>query len=181
MAYPVPTSVPASLRAGDTATWLRALADYPASDGWAITATLVKSGTKITVVSTADGDNHKTTIAAATTVGWLAGSYDYQERVSNGSEAYTIGTGKIDILPDFAGTSPGGLDARTHAQRTLDALEAWIENRDIAVAEYEIAGRRLKTISIPDLLLFRDRYKREVRAQSGTNGTGKSGRIYLRF
>ena len=181
MATTVPTSIPASVRAGDTVTWSRALADYPATAGWAITTTLVRLGAKITIVSAADGDLHKSTVAAAITATWGAGNYAYHERVSNGSESYSVGSGLLDILPDYAGTSPGGLDARSHAQRTLDALEAWIENRDIAVAEYEIAGRRLKTISIPDLLLFRDRYKREVRAQSGTNGTGKSGRIYLRF
>lgn len=181
MAYTVPTSVPATLRAGDTAIWSRSLADYPASAGWAITITLVKAGTKITVVSVADGDAHKSTVAAATTAGWVAGSYAYQERVTLGAESYTIGTGNIDIMADFASATASGMDARQHAQRTLDALEAWIENRDIGVAEYEIAGRRLKTISIADLLLLRDRYKREVRAQSGTNGSGKSGRIYLRF
>lgn len=181
MAYTVPTSIPASLRAGDTALWLRSLADYPAGAGWAITTTLVKLGTKITVVSAADGNDHKTTVTPATTSAWAAGSYDYQERVSNGSESYTLGTGKIEILPDFASATAGGMDARSHAQKTLDALESWIENRDIGVAEYEIAGRRLKTISIPDLLILRDRYKREVRAASGTNGSGKSGRIYLRF
>ena len=181
MATTVPTSIPASVRAGDTATWSRALADYPASAGWAITTTLVKSGTKITIVSAAAGDAHQATVAAATTADWPAGSYAYHERVTKGAESYTVGTGQIDILPDFAATSPGGLDARSHAQRTLAALEAWIENRDLGVAEYEIAGRRLKTIAIPDLLKLRDRYRQEVRAQSGSNGGGRSGRIYLRF
>jgi hypothetical protein len=181
MAYTAPNFVPLTLRAGDTAAWSRSLADYPASAGWIITTTLVKAGAKITVVSTADDDAHQSTVAAAVTADWVAGNYVYQERVSKAAESYTVGTGQIEILPDFASTSPGGLDARLHAQRTLEALEAWIENRDLGVAEYEIAGRRLKTIPITDLLLLRDRYKREARAQSGPNGAGKSGRIYLRF
>ena len=181
MATTVPTSIPASVRAGDTVTWSRALADYPATAGWAITTTLVRLGAKITIVSAADGDLHKSTVAAAITATWGAGNYAYHERVRNGSESYSVGSGLLDILPDYAGTSPGGLDARSHAQRTLAALEAWIEARDIGVAEYEIAGRRLKTIAIPDLLKLRDRYRQEVRAQSGSNGGGRSGRIYLRF
>jgi len=141
----------------------------------------VKAGAKITIVSAAAGDLHQSTVAAAITATWGAGNYAYHERVSNGSESYSVGSGLLDILPDFAGTSPGGLDARSHAHRTLAALEAWIEARDIGVAEYEIAGRRLKTIPIPDLLKLRDRYRQEVRAQSGSNGSGRSGRIYLRF
>lgn len=181
MAYTVPTTIPASVRAGDTVTWSRSLDDYPAAAGWAITTTLVKAGAKITIVSAADGDLHKSTVTAAITATWGAGSYAWHERVIKGAESYSVGSGQIDILPDYAGTSPGGLDARSHAQRTLAALEAWIEARDIGVAEYEIAGRRLKTIPIPDLLKLRDRYRQEVRAQSGSNGGGRSGRIYLRF
>lgn len=181
MAYTVPTALPASLRAGDTATWSRLLADYPASAGWVITTTLVRLGAKITITSAADGDAHKSTVSATTTATWSAGQYAYHERVSNGTESYTVGTGNIDILPDFASTTAGGLDARSHAQKTLEALEAWIENRNIGVAEYEIAGRRLKTIPIPDLLKLRDRYRQEVRAAAGSNGAAKSGRIYLRF
>lgn len=181
MAYTVPTTIPASVRAGDTVTWSRSLDDYPAAAGWAITTTLVKVGAKITIVSAADGDLHKSTVTAAITATWGAGSYAWHERVIKGAESYSVGSGQIDILPDYAGTSPGGLDARSHAQRTLAALEAWIEARDIGVAEYEIAGRRLKTIPIPDLLKLRDRYRQEVRAQSGSNGGGRSGRIYLRF
>ena len=68
------------------------------------------------------------------------------------------------------------LDARTHAEKTLEAIEAWIENHDPAVAEYEIAGRRMKYIPIDQLLKMRDQYRREVRGVGG-----KSGRVYLRF
>jgi hypothetical protein len=63
-----------------------------------------------------------------------------------------------------------------HAEKTLAALESWIENHDPAVAEYEIDGRRMKYIAIPDLLTLRDRYRREVRGQSG-----RSARVYMRF
>ena len=66
------------------------------------------------------------------------------------------------------------------SQQCVDLSEE-IQDKTRIVAEYEIAGRRLKTIPIPDLLKLRDRYRQEVRAQSGSNGSGRSGRIYLRF
>jgi hypothetical protein len=39
----------------------------------------------------------------------------------------------------------------------------------MGVAEYEIAGRRLKTIPIGDLLKLRDRYEREVRGEQAAS------------
>ena len=32
----IATTEPSSLTAGDTATWLKSLPDYPATDGWAL-------------------------------------------------------------------------------------------------------------------------------------------------
>ena len=85
--------------------------------------------------------------------------------------------GAKTVLPSFA-AAVSGLDARTHAQKTLDALEAWIESRDMGVAEYQIGDKQLKSLSIPDLLKLRDRYRREVRESVGPK---KSGRVQLRF
>lgn len=167
---------PASIRAGDSADWRLALPDYPAGAGWVVTYTLVRDGAKISIVGTAEGDEHRFHPLPAETAAWTPGGYHWQARVSNGTDAYTVRTGTIDILPDFSALTAGGMDARTHAQRTLAAIEAWIESHDLAVAELEIAGRRMKSIPMSDLLLLRDRYRREVRAASG-----QSGRVYVRF
>ena len=143
MAAQIPTVEPQSLRLGDTASWSRSLADYPASAGWVLSYALVKSGTRITFTASASGDDHLVSVPAATTTGWAAGTYQWQARVSKAGEAYTIGTGSIELLVDFA-TQASGYDARSHARKTLEAIKAWIEGRDMGVAEYEIAGRRLK-------------------------------------
>ena len=174
MSAPTLTTEPATLRAGDTANWLLSLPDYPAGDGWSVEYALINASGKITIASTAEGNAHRIHVAAATTAGWTAGTYIWQRRVSNGTDATTDRTGSIDILPDFAALV--AIDARTHAQKTLAAIEAWIENHDPGVAEYEIAGRRMKYIPVADLLKLRDQYRREVRGASG-----KSGRVYVRF
>ena len=168
MAAPIPQVEPQSLRLGDTASWSRSLADYPASAGWVLSYALVKSGTRITFTASASGDDHLVSVSAATTAAWTAGTYQWQARVSKAGEAYTIGTGSIELLVDFA-TQASGYDARSHARKTLEAIKAWIEGRDMGVAEYEIAGRRLKTIPIGDLLKLRDRYEREVRAEQAAS------------
>ena len=177
MTHPIPTAVPATLRAGDTASWRRTLSDYPANNGWTLAYVLVKPSKQIAFSATADGTSHLVEVATGTTIAWVPGSYSWQERISKDGRTYTTATGTITVLPSFSAATLG-LDARTHAQKTLEALEAWIESRDMGVAEYQIGDKQLKSLSIPDLLLLRDRYRREVRESVGPR---KSGRVQLRF
>lgn len=184
MAHPIPTIEPATLRAGDTATWLRSLPDYPASDGWALSYALVKTGTRITFSASASGADHLVSVAPATTSGWAAGVYTWSAKVSLSGAVYTVATGTVEILADYSAAT-SGLDARSHARTTLAALESWIEGRDMGVAEYQIAGRTLKTIPIEQLLKLRDRYRREVRqeddAQRAAAGLPSRNKLLVRF
>ncbi len=173
MSAPTLTTEPASIRAGDTASWLLSLSDYPAGQGWSIQYDLVNAAGRITLTSAAEGDSHRITKTPAQTLAYAPGTYAWQKRVKNGTDAYTIGTGGIEILPDLS--IMVALDTRSFAQKTLAALEAWIENHDAGVAEYEIAGRRMKYIPITELLKLRSQLEIEVRRQSG-----KSGRILMR-
>lgn len=171
MAYPIPTTEPATLRAGDTATWTKSLSDYPASAGWVLSYALTKTGTRITFSATASADDHLVVVTAATTAAWVVGNYSWAARATLAGAVHTVATGTVEILPDIAALT-GGTDARSHAAITLDALEAWIEGRNMGVAEYEIAGRRLKTIPIPDLLVLRDRYRRDVQSEIAATRAG---------
>lgn len=177
MTYPIPNSPPRTLRAGDTVTWRRTLEHYPASEGGTLSYVLVRSGSQIVFSATADGDDYLVEVPAATTATWTTGSYAWQERLSNSGAVYTLSTGIVDVLPNLSAAT-SGLDTRTHAQKTLDAIEAWLENGNITAAEYQIGDRQIKAISITDLLILRDRYRREVQASAGAP---RSGRVYLRF
>lgn len=168
MAHSIPTSEPSALRAGDTATWTKSLGDYPASAGWVLSYDLVKTGTRINFSSTASGDDHLVSVAAATTSGWASGQYQYAAKVTKAAEVYTVQTGSIEILANYTAAT-SGLDDRSHARKTLDAIEAWIEGRDVGVAEYEIAGRRMKYIPVEQLIVLRDRYRREVATEDAAS------------
>ena len=174
MSATIPTTEPTAIRAGDSASWQISESDYPAGAGWALTYTFINAAGKFSMASTADGDAHRIHVLPAVTAVYVAGNYAWQCVAADGTDAYTIRTGSIEVLPSFAASV--SLDARTHAEKTLEAIEAWIENHDPAVAEYEIAGRRMKYIPIDQLLKMRDQYRREVRGVGG-----KSGRVYLRF
>ncbi len=176
MSHPIPSAVPSSVRAGDTVTWRRSLADYPASDGWTLSYVLLSPAAQITIAATADGSAHLVSVAPATSAAWAAATYAWQERVSKSGASHTSSSGTLEILPNFSAAT-GGLDARTHAQKTLAAIESWIETGDITVADYTIGDRQLKSIPIRELLLLRDTYRRDVRRQTAR----QSGRVYVRF
>ena len=185
MAATIPSDEPARLRAGDTWKWTRTLGDYPAGT-WTLKYRFKNAAGGFEITATADGTDHAVTVAAATTGAYAAGSYQWIAWVESGAEKYTVDEGTLEVEPDYrSGTATAALDDRSHARKTLAALQAWIEGRDPAVAEYEIAGRRMKYIPVKDLLMLLDRYRSEVareddaaRLASGLPGKNK---LYVRF
>lgn len=185
MAAQTPTTEPTTLVAGDTAKWAKHLPDYLPADGWSITYTWVNSAHRYTATTAADPDDgtrHLANIAPATTATWAAGVYEWRAQATNGTDVFTVASGTATVQPAFNAAT----DARSHARKTLDAIEAYLENaNNLAAAEYEIAGRRLKRHTLPELLAMRDRYRseasREADAQRAAAGLPSRGRVYVRF
>ena len=178
----IPTSEPTLINAGNTAKWLKSLLEYPASAGWVLSYVLVNAAQRIPFSSTPSADDHLVNVSAATTAAWAPGSYDWRSKATPTAEIYTVGQGRIEIAPAFG----AAVDARSQARRTLEAIEATLEGRaSSATAEYQIAGRALKYIPIPELLMLRDRFRRDVKAQEDAAavaaGLGARGRIFVRF
>lgn len=182
MAVPVPTIEPATLVAGDTATWRRSLADFPASAGWILGYTLVSPAQRYTFSSTASGDDHLVSVPAATTVTWAAGAYQWRAQVSKAGEVFTVASGSVQILPSFASAT----DARSSARKALDNLQAYLaDSNNLAAAQYQIAGRSLSRYSVPDLLKLKGHLEQEVAredaAQRVARGLPDPRRTYVRF
>lgn len=178
----VPTTEPTQINAGDTAKWTKTLANYPASAGWVLSYALVSAAQRYTFSATAQGDDFLITVAAATTTAYVAGAYEYRGTVSKAGEVFTVSSGRITIAPAFG----SAIDASSRVRRSLEAIEATIEGRATsATAEYEIAGRKLKYISIPELLQLRDRLRQDVAREDAAaqiaKGMGNPNRIYVRF
>lgn len=183
MSAEIPTLEPTEINAGDTATWSRTLADHPASAGWALSYVLINATAKISISSTAGGDDHLVLVAASATAGWTAGVYDWRARVTKSGEVYTVGQGRITVLPSLSASTA---DLRSHARKTLDAIESVIEGRASQdVLEYQIAGRSLKRIPVADLLVLRDRYRSEVAREDAANNAARGlpdrRRVFVRF
>lgn len=179
----IPTIEPTTANAGDTWRWTRTLADYPASAGWALSYTLINAAAKITINASASGDDHAVTVSAATTAGYAAGSYDWRARVSRAGEVYTVGEGRITVRNAFGGST---FDARSHARKTLEAIEAVIEGRASSeVSYYMIGNRQLRYMTPAELLTLRDKYRAEVAREDAAAavaaGLPDKRRVFVRF
>lgn len=183
MSADIPTTEPATLRAGDTWAWTRSLQDYPATT-WTLKYSLVKSGVQKQITATASGTDHAVSVAKATTAAYAAGTWSWVASVTDGTSRYTVDQGTLTVLTDIEAAS-SGYDDRSHAQTMLDAIEAWLESKDPGVAEYEIAGRRMKYHSVDALIKLRSQYRAEVRREQAAeriaNGLGDPRRIFVRF
>lgn len=177
---------PARITAGDSAKWTKNLPQYKPADGWVVTYAVVRDGTRIAITSTDNGDGtHLVDVPASTTAGWTAGAYHWQAYATKSatSERYTVAAGQIIVDANFA---VGAVDARTHAQKTLDALEATLEGRATSdQMAYSIGGRSISKMSPEQLLTWRDKYRAEVaaeaKAQKIAAGAGGTGTVRVRF
>jgi hypothetical protein len=181
----IPDTEPAILRVGDTWKWTRTLDDYPAGT-WTLKYRFKSAAGGFEIVATASGTTHTITVAAATTAAFTAGAYTWTAWVEAGSEKFTVGDGSAELQPDYrAGTASTALDDRSHARKMLDAIEAWLENSDPGVAEYEIAGRKMRYIPTADLIKLRNKYTAEVQNETARNllakGLGGGRKIQFRI
>lgn len=182
MAAIIPTDEPTTLLAGDTAKWLKTLADYPATEGWVLSYTLVSAAARITFSATTSGSDYLVSVPAATTSAWLAGAYEWRAQVSKAGEVFTVASGSTTVQASFA----SAIDGRSHARKALANIEAYLENAgNLTAAMYEIAGRKLHRINLPELLALRDKYKGEVAredaAASVARGLPDKRRVMVRF
>jgi hypothetical protein len=182
----IPTSEPLAVVAGDTLKWTRSLADYPASAGWVLAYKLVNASAVISVSSSADGDNHAVSVAAATTAAWVAGEYRWTAYVTKSAERYTVGDGSITVKPNLA--SAIATDTRTQAQKAIDDLLAAMATYTATnghVQSYQIAGRQMTYRSMADiekaLRFWKKQRADEVTAERLAAGLQPKNRILVRL
>lgn len=177
---------PLSIVAGDQAEWTRTLSDYPASDGWALSYTLVerKTGAGVSFDATGSGSEYTVTVPSATTAAWPAGYYVGQGYVTKAGERKTVWAGTIEIKPNLASGMAG--DIRSHARKVVDSIEAVLEGRATEqVLDFSIEGTTLRKTPVADLLTLRDRYLVEVRREEAREraamGLASGKRILTQF
>jgi len=179
------TTEPQSLRAGDTVAWTKSLSDYPASDSWVLTYTLINASTKITITASASGADHLVSVSAATSAGWTPGVYSWMGRVAKSGESYTVASGTLEILRNLAAATT--YDDRSSAKKALDAVNAALESygSKAYLQEFEINGRRQRFVSPADFMSFRSRLVAEVAREENAErirlGLAPRNQLAVRF
>jgi len=100
--------------------------------------------------------------ASATTSAFEVGAYHWQLEITQTSSGnrIVIETGEFDAIADL---DNNGADPRSHAEIMLDKIEGLLIGRaDKDVSSYSIQGRSISKMTISDLLVWRDYYRKEV-------------------
>lgn len=178
------------LIAGDSLNFLTAGGEYPASAGWVLTFTLIPrtvSNPLITITATAEGDDHRTAVAATVTATWAADSYTWRSRVDKGGEKYTVDIGQIVIKPDLAAAG-AGYDGRSLAEKALDDARtayAGFTASNGTKRRYRIGDREMEFSSSSDIVLqinyWQIEVKREARHKALAKGLPDPRKTYVRL
>lgn len=171
-------NVPGKLYAGD-----KLEITIPGYDGRSCVFALNRQGFISKTTAAQDGNNWVATLSSATTQGYKVGKYNYHITLTQDGERETLQTGSIEVLPDL---SVNPVDATSHAERVLAAIEATLEGKATQDQEQlSINGRAIKRFAPEQLLKWRDKYRQEVtlqkRREAIKNGGVNTGIIYTRF
>jgi hypothetical protein len=187
VAAEVPTKEPLEFRAGDSVSWSKSIADYPA-DEYTLTYRARGVGT-FDITCTADGTDFLAALTAAQTTALQAGDYWIVGTVADiatGTDVQTKYAANIRVLPNFA-TLTAGHDGRSHARKMLDSLQsAQLGAGGSRIVSYTIQGER--SVQLMDAAQWQKEYgfwearvrQEEIQAAIDRGETG-AGKIYMRF
>ena len=184
-----PTTEPERFTIGDFVQWKREdiVGDYPVATHSATWIARLASGTstEITVNATEASTYYLFTIASADSASFSEGHYHWQLEITETSSGnrLVIERGEFEAIPDL---DVNQSDPRTHADIMLAKIETILEGKaDSDVGSYSIAGRSLTKMSFDELMVARDRYKREVlqhqREELIKRGKASANTVKVRF
>jgi len=179
-------NTPDTFRAGDSVSWSEFLPDYLPADGWVLKFRLLwPSGVK-EFEAVGSGTEHAVNLASTSTADWQAGTATLLRYVEKAGHKVTLSSSSVTVLPDL--TAATGHDGRSMNRRALDAAEAallaYLQGGKACVAEYEIAGRKMKFRDVSQIRELIAHYKvlvaRENTAMAMLQGGHPPGRIFYR-
>ena len=180
-------NAPDSFRAGDSVSWIESLPAYPVADGWALKFRLLwQTGTAVNIATTGSGTDYTVTLAPSDTASWAAGSATLISWVEKTGKRILLEQESVTVLPDLAIAAT--YDGRSQAVKGLAdarvALAAYMTKGQAHVAEYDIAGRRMKfraATEIEDLISYYEREVAKERALKASLDGISAGRVCVKF
>lgn len=189
MAFTIPEIEPQEIQAGDRIQWKRTnLDDFPA-DSWTLTYYLRSDqpGSAIDIVATADSLNFEVDVAPSESAAYTPATYYWTAFVSKSGDRKLVASGRLVIKEDPSQIALP-VDGRSHARRTLEALEAVIERRATSDQQryaFSAVGRSVDKMPIADVLKFRDYYlsivKQEDAREKVARGESTGKNVFIKF
>lgn len=162
---PEPLSrVPLEIVRNTSVTWRYENPDFPVSGGWALSYSF-EGPSEITIPTTFDGEGFLATLSVAATASLLVGGYRWQGFATGGAERVLVCSGTIRVLEDLE-SAVGLGEQKTHAQKVVESLEAYIEGRATdGQLSMSIAGRSLDRLSPVEARKLLNQYRAEMRRE----------------
>ena len=184
-----PEGEPTQVVVGDFIQWKKALIaqDYPTATHSAEYVARITGGgaNEIKLPATEVDGYYLFTVDSVTSTDFAVGRYHWQLEITQTSSGnrIVVERGEFEAIPDL---DVNQSDPRTHADIMLAKIETILEGKaDSDVGSYSIAGRSLTKMSFDELMVARDRYKREVlqhqREELIKRGKASANTIKVRF
>lgn len=168
-----PEGEPLKIVVGDFLQWKKtALAEsYPPASYSAEYVARVASGQsgEIKLAATERTGYYLFQATSTTTAAFETGFYHWQLEVTQTSTGnrIVVERGEFEAIADL---DNNGADPRTHSEIMLAKIESLLVGRaDKDVSSYSIQGRSISKMTISDLLLWRDYYRKEVTKERRDN------------
>jgi hypothetical protein len=184
-----PEGEPTQIVVGDFIQWKKAniAEDYPTATHSAEYVARITGGgsNEIKLAGTETGGYYLFTVDSTTSAEFAVGRYHWQLEITETSSGnrLVVERGEFEAIPDL---DVNASDPRTHADIMLAKIETILEGKaDSDVGSYSIAGRSLTKMSFDELMVARDRYKREVlqhqREELIKRGKASANTVKVRF
>jgi hypothetical protein len=171
---------------GDTLDFVTSVPRFLASAGWTLTYKLIPKAAGPAVISfnaSAQGDDYRVQVTAATTATWTVSDYSFEAYVTKAAERYTVDSGQVTIKANPASATT--LDNRSHERKMLDQVQAAMFALNAGVKSYAIGSRQLTYRDMPELIMEESRLKwlvlNEEAREKIAAGLGNPRNVGIRF
>ena len=155
----VKNTAPRRLNAGDSASWVVSLPNYPATEGWSLKYAIANASQNYALTASALGDDFEVVIPSSTSSSYSPGLYALIGYVEKDDQRTEVSSNRLEILPNVTSLH----DRRTQAERTLQAIRDLLEGKatdDQQMIQY--AGRTLSRYTFEQLIAIESRLARRV-------------------
>lgn len=183
-----PNTEPTTIIAGDLTQWRKEdYAVYALGGAHSLVYTFrpAGGGPHVDVTATVSGSEFRVAMLGSVTDTMPPGRWYWSAYLVRTSDSSRVQVDDGEVIVE-ANRQTNAADTRSHARRTLDAIEAAIEGRATdTVQSYTIGGRQINKMDAKELMTWRNYYRNEVQAEEDANrranGLASRNTILARF